>query len=111
MRQLISEYIHLIGKGCQMAIAVNLSRSWPKVQAGEEDAQERTLGSWAQITNKDLEAHADVILGVYRNEVVTAYDIESWTRDETNGRVTFKGKPSEKWAHLIHTPNPGKPWG
>jgi len=98
---------------------VNLSKSWRSVLANGENKEEKaavaTLGSWAQIKEADLKDHADVILGIYENKVVTAFDIVSddeeqrWHRGKDN-RVTFNGWPSRKWAHLIGTPNPGKPW-
>ena len=33
------------------------------------------------------------MLGVYRNVVVTAFDVDSWSRGE-DGRVTFAARPS-----------------
>jgi len=80
-----------------------------------EKAAAATLGSWAQIKDADLKDHADAILGIYKNEVVTAFDIvpgddkKPWRRGDDN-RVTFNGQRSRKWDHLIGTPNPGKPW-
>lgn len=91
-------------------ILVNLSQSWPSVLEGKANAADVTLGAWAQIKDADLDAHADSILGVYKNEVVTAFDIARWHRDRKNDRVTFVGRPSQTWAHLIGTPNPGKQW-
>src|SRR5438874_8432397 len=88
---------------------VNLAQTWPSVLAGKANAADVTLGSWAQIKDADLEAHADAILGIFKNEVVTAFDIDDWTRG-TDKRVTFAGQPSQKWAQLIGTPNPGRPW-
>jgi len=88
---------------------VNLAKTWPSVLARERTAEDVTLGAWAQIKDADLEDHADAILGIYKNEVVTAFDIDDWRRGEDK-RVTFVGHPSHKWAHLIGTPNPGKPW-
>jgi hypothetical protein len=57
---------------------------------------------------ESLQQHGDAVLGVYQNEVVTAFDITGWSRNR-EGRVVFEGTPSQKWAHLIGTPNPGKP--
>jgi hypothetical protein len=88
---------------------VNLSKTWPAVLAGKANAADATLGDWAQVSDTDLEAHADVILGVHKNVVVSAFDIISWSRLGT-GRVRFEGVPSEKWEHMIGTPTPGKPW-
>ncbi len=91
---------------------VNLSKTWPDVLKGKRTAADVTLKAWAQIKDADLENHADVILGIYKNEVVTAFDItEKPTRGEDDDkRVTFTGQPSQKWAHLIGMPTPGKPW-
>ncbi len=91
-------------------ILVNIPQTWPAVLAGKASAADVTLGSWAQIKDADLDANADVILGIYKNQVVTAFDIEKWTRGEDDNRVTFVGQPSQKWARLIGTPNPGRPW-
>jgi len=88
---------------------VNLAKTWPLVLDGKADAADVTRGAWAQIKDADLEDHADAIFGIYKNEVVTAFDIDDRTRDEHN-RVTFVVHPSQKWAHLIGTTNPGKPW-
>ncbi len=91
-------------------ILVNLSKSWADVVAGTRDAAEVTLGDWASITDDSVARYADAILGIHRNEVVTAFDIESWQRDDETGRIRFLGRPSEQWARLIGTPNPGPEW-
>lgn len=88
---------------------VNVPQTWPLVLAGKADPAIVTLGAWAAIKESDLVEHADAVLGVFRDTVVTAYDVESWTRGPGN-RVTFVGPPSERWAHLIGTPNPGRRW-
>jgi hypothetical protein len=88
---------------------VNLPRSWPAVVAGHADAEEVTRGSWAQISDSDLEEYGDVLLGAYKNVVVTAYEILSWTRDEV-GRVTFEVRPSAEFGDLVGKPVPGTPW-
>jgi hypothetical protein len=90
---------------------VNLAKTWPSVLDGKADAADVTRGAWAQIKDADLDAHADAILGIYKNKVVTAFDIERWTRSEDEDkRVTFVVHPSQRWTHLIGTPNPGKLW-
>jgi len=88
---------------------VNLSKTWPKVLKGKRTPADVTLSAWAQIKDADLDAHADAILGIYKNAVVTAFDIDGWTRSEDK-RVTFTGQPSQQWAHLVGLPTPGKPW-
>jgi hypothetical protein len=88
---------------------VNLARTWPEVLAGKKDAAEVTRGEWAQIKEADLQTHADAILGIYRDKVVTAFDIVGWERGEDK-RVVFTVQASQQWLNLIGTPNPGKPW-
>lgn len=56
-----------------------------------------------------MDRYGDGVLGIYKNEVVSAFDVTDWTRG-SDGRVTFTGSPSVKFGHLIGTPNPGKPW-
>lgn len=89
---------------------VNLPRTWPTVVAGTRTAAEVTLGEWAQVPEEALTEFGDAILGVYKHEVVSAFDIDGWTRDPETGRVTFTGTESERWAHLIGGPNPGPRW-
>lgn len=94
-------------------ILVHLASSWPAVVHGDKDAAEVTLGNWAGIADDKLDTYADTIIGIYKNEVVTAFDITGWQKqtDGTDaGRIAFTGHPSSRWAHLIGTPNPGKPW-
>lgn len=91
-------------------ILVNLRKTWPAVLAGHADPAQVTLGAWAALTEDDLAVHGDVLLGVHKNVVVTAYSIAGWTRDEATGRVTFDGEPSDEWAELIGQRVPGSPW-
>lgn len=94
-------------------ILVHLASSWPAVVCGEKDAAEVTLGNWAGIADDKLDTYADTIVGIYKNEVVTAFDIIGWKKltDGTGaGRIAFTGHPSSRWAHLIGTSNPGRPW-
>jgi hypothetical protein len=90
-------------------ILVHVPRTWPFVISGERTAAEVTLRDWAAITDADLNIYADAVLGIFRNEVVSAFDVTSWERGE-DGRIRFHGEPSMEWSHLIGTPNPGKPW-
>ena len=90
-------------------ILVNLSRTWPDVMAGKDEAARATLEDWAGIKDEALDAFGDAVLGIYRNQVVTAYDITCWKR-LANGRVRFTGMESKKWTYLIGTANPGEPW-
>ncbi|WP_043738117.1 hypothetical protein [Nocardia asiatica] len=91
-------------------ILTHLPDSWPRVLAGELTPEEATLGDWYNLADKRIEEYGDVVLGIYENRVVTAYNVTSWRR-AGDRRVTFEGSPSEEWKHLIGTPNPGKLWG
>lgn len=90
-------------------IVVHVNKSWPFVEAGRMDEAEAVLGDWP-IAEDKLAAYDDVLLAVFNNVVVAAYDIEGHTRDEEN-KVIFTGKKSQTWAHLVGEPNPGKHWG
>ncbi|MDV6296552.1 DUF6508 domain-containing protein [Rhodococcus aetherivorans] len=94
-------------------ILVHLASSWPGVAKGEADAAAITLGNWAGIADDKLDTYADVVLGIYKNQVVTAFDITDWqrvTEGPDAGRIAFTGRPSQQWEHLIGTSNPGTPW-
>jgi hypothetical protein len=90
-------------------ILVNLSQTWPDVMAGKDSADRATLEAWAGIKDESLDAYGDAVLGIYRNQAVTAYDITGWTR-LPDGRVKFTGVESKKWKHLIGSASPGDPW-
>lgn len=90
-------------------ILVHLPATWPDVLAGRDTPERATLEAWAQITDDALAAYGDAILGIYQNEVVTAFEIDDWNRNE-DGRVVFSGHPSDRFGYLIGTPNPGRPW-
>jgi len=90
-------------------ILVNLSKTWPEVMTRTDDAQRATLQDWAGISDDSLDTYGDVILGIYRNHVVTAYDITGWKRLPDH-RVRFTGVESKMWKHLIGTANPAEPW-
>jgi hypothetical protein len=61
----------------------------------------------------DLARYADVILGIHRGEVISAYDVTDWRREEDAERahekgqglprhwprVVFDGTRSSTWAH------------
>ncbi len=91
-------------------ILVHLPQSWPLVLAGELTAAEATLGDWAGISDEAIATFGDAVVGIYNNTVVTAFDTTGWKRTD-EGRVRFAGTDSHEWAHLVFTPNPGKPWG
>ena len=90
-------------------IAVHVNKTWPLVAADRMDQDNAVLGAWP-IAEDKLTQYADVLLAIYDNTVVAAYDIEGHRRDEDN-KVIFDGKESHAWAHLIGQPNPGKHWG
>ncbi|MGW5721884.1 hypothetical protein ACWEVP_37320 [Amycolatopsis sp. NPDC003865] len=90
-------------------IAVHLNKTWPHVQAKHMTPEHATLGAWP-IAEENLRRYGDVLLGVHQNTVVVAYDITGHTRDDDK-KVTFTGKPSSTWAHLVGQPTPAKPWG
>lgn len=97
----------------EVMILVHLASSWPAVIRGEADTADVTLGNWAGIADDKLDSYADSVLGIYRNEVVSAFDITGWhrlTEGDDAGRIAFTGRPSVRWHHLIGTPNPGTPW-
>jgi hypothetical protein len=72
-----------------------------------------------------IASYADVLLGIHRGAVVTAYDNLSWRREEDAERthevrqglprawprIVFDGTKSTKWAHLISAPCPAPPPG
>jgi len=90
-------------------ILVNLSKTWPDVMIGKDAADRATLEAWAGVGDGSLDAYGDAVLGIYRNQVVTAYDVTGWER-LPDGRVKFTGDESQQWKHLIGTVNPGEPW-
>jgi hypothetical protein len=91
-------------------ILVHLPTTWPQVLAGQMSAADATLGEWYGLSDDNLAEYGDALAGVFEHEVVSAYDVTGWQRN-SDRRVIFSGTPSKKWAHLIGTPNPGKPWG
>ena len=106
-------------------ILVSLGQTWPRVLREEITADTATLAAWPvrPAERRRLNDFADVLVGVFRGEVVTAYDVTRW-RFETDAeraeaarnwprnfpRVIFEGAPSQVWAQLIGTANPGRPF-
>ncbi|MFB7160980.1 hypothetical protein [Streptomyces sp. NPDC056242] len=89
----------------------HLPETWPQVQSGQLAAAQATLGKWFNISDAAISEYGDVALGIFDNTVVTAFDLTGVRERDVDKRVTFEGKPSAAWNHLIGTPNPGKPWG
>lgn len=96
------------GRGGPLII-VHLNKTWPHVLTSRMTPEDATLGVWP-IAEENLKRYGDVLLGVYDNTVVTAYDLTGYTRGDDK-KVTFDGKPSTAWSHLIGQPTPAKPWG
>ena len=108
-------------------IVVSLGTTWPWVLNGEATPEAATRGAWPVRSNefeRMLEC-ADVVVGVFQNRVVTAYDITDWrweTDEERqaailqrlsreNPRVVFDVALSERWNGLIGTANPARVFG
>ena len=95
-------------------ILTHIPNTWPQVEAGLRDAAEVTLGQWAGISDAAAEQYGDVVLGIYKNTVVTAYDVNGWSRvpaGEVNaGRIVFEGVESATWKYLVGQENPGENW-
>ncbi len=88
-------------------ILVNLSDTWPKVKAKEMTAKDATRYAWPEVKPENITTYGDTILGVYKNSVVTVYDIMPEQHTYLpNGRVVFEVTDSPKWGHLIGTPSP-----
>lgn len=90
-------------------IAVNLKKTYRAVAAGHMDMDDATLGMWQGITDEAIEKFGDVIIGVYGDTVVSAYDITGHTRN-AEGRVGFDGEESKEFAYLLNRKSPVKPW-
>ncbi|MEU2205528.1 hypothetical protein AB0P19_14200 [Microbacterium oleivorans] len=90
-------------------IVVNLKRSYPRVQLGQADLDAVTLSAWAGVTEEAIDRFGDVILGVYQDKVVSAYNVTSHSRDD-EGRVVFEGIESPEFEHLIGQPSPVPAW-
>lgn len=91
-----------------LLIIVHLNKTWPYVPS-RMTPEDAAFGVWP-IAEENLTRYGDVLLGVYDNTVVAAYDITGYARGEDK-KVTFDGKPSVAWGHLKGQPTPAKPWG
>ena len=109
-------------------ILVSLNKTWPMVLQETHPARREALAklytcyAWPVRPAEEaaLARYADVLLGIHRGEVVTAYDITSLRREEDAERthevrqglprawprIVFDATPSKTWAHLIGTPCP-----
>ncbi|MEV0732361.1 hypothetical protein [Polymorphospora sp. NPDC050346] len=89
--------------------AVHVNKTWPLVEQKRMTPADAVLGRWP-ISDEKIGEFGDVVLGVFENVVVAAYDITGHSRDAEN-KVIFTGTPSTTWAHLIGQPTPAAPWG
>jgi hypothetical protein len=92
-----------------LLIITHLNKTWPLVIKGIMTSKDATLGTWP-ISDEKLDRYGDVVVGVYENAVVSAYDIDGHYRDDNN-KVAFEGRESTNWSRLIGQPTPAKPWG
>lgn len=90
-------------------IVVNLRKSYREVVAGQRDMSDATLGSWAGVTDEAVARYGDIVIGVYNDQVVSAYRVTSHERD-ADGRLLFVGEPSKEFSSLVGSRSPVKPW-
>jgi hypothetical protein len=90
-------------------IVVNLRKSYREVVAGLRDMEDATLGRWAGVTDEAIERYGDTVIGVYNDQVVSAYVVTAHERDG-DGRVWFDGEESEEFGSLVGNKSPVKPW-
>ncbi|WFG43533.1 hypothetical protein [Pseudonocardia alni] len=92
-------------------ILVHLVRSWPDVLAGERSADDATLGEWAQLSDSNIDEYGDILIGIYENSIVSAYEIDGHYRDRESKRVTFKAHETSATREFLGRSNPGRQWG
>lgn len=92
-------------------ILVHVIRSWPDVVAGNRTAEDATWGEWAQLSEQNIEDYGDILLGIYNNVIVSAYEIDGHYRDRETKRVTFTAHETIETKQYIGSPNPGRQWG
>lgn len=90
-------------------IVVNINKSYPEVLAGDLSLEDATRGNWKKIAEPAIAEYGDVIIGVFRDRVVSAYDIVGHHRLQDD-RVQFDVRESEEFASLIGQPSPVGPW-
>ncbi len=90
-------------------IVVNLRKSYREVLSGHLDMDDATLGWWAGVTDEAAARYGDVVLGVFKEQVVSAFDTVGYQRD-AEGRVFFDGEESSEFGAMIGKPSPVKPW-
>ena len=90
-------------------IVVNLKKSYREVLSGERDMDDATLGWWAGVTDEAAERYGDVVVGVFKERVVSAFDTSGFERDP-DGRVFFDGNESAEFSSLVGKGSPVRPW-
>lgn len=107
-------------------IVVSVAKTWPLVLSGRATAEAATQGAWPvrPAEFEDLDEYADVLAGVFRERVVSVYDITAWRWETSaeraaalrqglsrqNPRIVFNINGSPAWAGLIGSANPGRPF-
>jgi len=92
-----------------LVIVVNLRKSYREVLSGQRDLEDATLGWWAGVTDEAIARYGDIVIGVYGDQVVSAYEVSAHERD-ADGRVWFDGEESEEFGSLVGKKSPVKPW-
>lgn len=92
-------------------ILVHVIRSWPGVVAEKWSAEVATLKEWAQLTDRSIDEYGDIVLGIYENMIVSAYEIDGHYRNRETRRVAFTGHETDETRQYIGLPNPGRSWG
>lgn len=88
------------GRDDQFVILVSLNKTWPTVLQETYSAKREALAklytcyAWPARPAEEaaLFEYADVLLGIHRREVVTAYDNLSWRREEDAERTHEVGQ-------------------
>ena len=77
-------------------IVVNINRSYGQVLSGDLELKDATRGEWAGMTDMAISHYGDVLIGVWRDRVVSAYDITGHTRVDGGVRVVFEVEVSPR---------------
>jgi len=96
--------------GETIVIVVNVNRSYAQTLSGELTLQEATEGDWYGINEAAVAQYGDVLVGVWNNRVVSAYDIVGHVRVDEGTRVRFTVEDSAEFGYLVGQPSPVGPW-
>lgn len=91
-------------------ILVQVEKNWLQVLTGSLTADDAILGEWPGIAEHQVRQYGDVLVGLYRNTIVGAYDIDQEKTTYGPGKVKFAGTASTRWANAVGKHNPGRPW-